>query len=97
MQIPREFLERLNIGDRVRLELENGHISIQPVEGHGRKPEEKAADLPGPEDLYVEAEDAAPVAAKASLFGKMINFPQHIKRKKPQINGMDIDPKEKKP
>ena len=97
MQIPREFLERLNIGDRVRLELENGHISIQPVEGHGRKPEEKAADLPGPEDLYVEAEDPAPVAAKASLFGKIKNFPQQIRRKKPQINGMDIDPKEKKP
>ena len=85
MQIPREFLERLNIGDRARVELEDGQIAIQPVEGHGRKPVEEVANLPGPEDLYVEAEDAAPVAAKASILRKMKNIRSRNNLKRPQI------------
>ncbi len=80
MQIPREFLERLNIGDRVRLELEEGRIAIQPVEGHGRKPVEPVEALPGPEDLYVEKEDAAPDTRKSSLFTKLRYFPK-VKKK----------------
>lgn len=36
LQIPRQYLEELNIGDRVRLELKEGSIVIQPVAGRGR-------------------------------------------------------------
>ncbi len=76
-------MERLNIGDRVRLELEEGRIAIQPVEGHGRKPTEQAEALPGPEDLYVEQEDAAPVVRKMILGGRLKVLPQglHLHRK----------------
>jgi putative ABC transport system ATP-binding protein len=36
LQLPREYLETLGIGDRVRLELVEGRIIIQPVAGRGR-------------------------------------------------------------
>jgi putative ABC transport system ATP-binding protein len=83
MQLPREFLERLNIGDRARVELEEGRIAIQPVEGHGRKLTEPVEALPGPEDLYVEREDAAPEARKKLFGGRLKNLPQrlHLNRK----------------
>lgn len=73
MQVPREFLERLNIGDRARLELEGEVIKIQSVEGHGRAPTKVEEALPGPEDLYVEAEDAAP-KARSDLLGNCLRW-----------------------
>ena len=58
LQIPREYLENLNIGERVHLELQGDGILIQPVSGY-----ERANHGPGafdaPEELYME-EDAAP-------------------------------------
>ncbi len=65
LQIPRDYLEALNIGDRVRLELSGEHLTIHPVAGRGRvaQAEEK---LPGAEELYVE-EDAAPDQKRRSL------------------------------
>ncbi len=80
MQIPREFLERLNIGDRARVELEETRIAIQPVEGHGRKPVEPEEALPGPEDLYVEQEDAAPETKKRSLANRLRYLTQSRKK-----------------
>ncbi len=72
LQIPREYLERLDIGDRVRLELEDGHLTIRPVAGRGRSATRGAdleAGLPSPEELYVE-EDAAPDVARRSIFSR---------------------------
>lgn len=37
LQIPRNYLETLNIGRRVRLELKDGSLVIHPIEGHARK------------------------------------------------------------
>lgn len=63
LQIPREYLENLNIGERVRLELKGDGILIQPVSGY-----ERANNGPGafdaPEELYME-EDAAPEDGRA--------------------------------
>jgi hypothetical protein len=61
--VPSDYLEALNIGDRVRVELQEDHLEIRPVAGRGRA---AAADisLPSPDDLYVE-EDAAPDAKRA--------------------------------
>jgi len=36
LQIPRDYLESLNIGDRVRVELRHGQILVHPVLGRGR-------------------------------------------------------------
>ena len=72
LQIPREYLETLNIGDRVRVELENDHLTIRPVAGRGRSATRGAdleAGLPNPEELYVE-EDAAPNVARRSIFNR---------------------------
>jgi len=63
LQIPREYLESLNIGGRVRLELQGDGILIQPVSGY-----ERANNGPGvfdaPDELYM-AEDAAPEDGRA--------------------------------
>lgn len=58
LQIPREYLEALNIGDRVRLEMKEECILIQPVSGYERAPIQPGV-LNAFEELYVE-EDAAP-------------------------------------
>jgi putative ABC transport system ATP-binding protein len=52
LQIPRNYLEALDIGDRLRLELKRGHILIRPVSGRGRAsvPQEPK---PSPEELYL--------------------------------------------
>jgi hypothetical protein len=64
LQIPREYLETLDIGGRVRLELKEGQILIHPVSGHGRPTGGEAA-FPESEALYIE-EDAAPEAGVPS-------------------------------
>lgn len=64
LQIPRDYLESLDIGNRVRLELRDGHIVIHPVSGRGRAatPEEIQ---PQPEELYLQP-DQAPESAGSS-------------------------------
>ena len=37
LQIPRNYLEALKIGNRVRLEMKDNHLVIHPIEGHERK------------------------------------------------------------
>ena len=66
LQIPRDFLEALNIGDRVQLELRDGSIVVHPVAGRGRTaaPEET---LTRPEELYVQPDQAPEQAADAGL------------------------------
>jgi len=74
LQIPRDYLEALNIGDRVRVELESDHITLHPVAGRGRAATTDAG-LPSPEELYTE-EDAAPQPARPSLFTRVRRTPK---------------------
>ncbi len=61
LQLPREYLEALNIGDRVRVELKDGGIQIRPVEGRGRNQNQTPAEeLSSPVDLYEPEPDGAP-------------------------------------
>jgi ABC-type glutathione transport system ATPase component len=62
LQLPRQYLEELNIGDRVRLELSGTNIVVHPVVGRGRAAVPEAG-LPNPEELYAD-EDAAPKRKK---------------------------------
>jgi putative ABC transport system ATP-binding protein len=64
LQIPRDYLESLNIGDRVRLEIKDGHILVRPVSGRGRaaKPEEAH---PQPEELYLQPDQAPEIAGNS--------------------------------
>jgi len=62
LQLPREYLERLNIGDRVHLELLEEGVLIRPVVGRGRPAAFPRESLPAPDELYVDAEDRAPEA-----------------------------------
>jgi ABC-type lipoprotein export system ATPase subunit len=71
LQLPRGYLEHLNIGDRVRVELADGSIVIHPVAGRGRTAAPTEAALPSPDDLYVEQEDVAPETARVSWFGRI--------------------------
>lgn len=70
LQLPRGYLESLNIGDRVRVELADHAIVIHPVAGRGRTTAPTEAALPSPDDLYVEQEDVAPETLKRSWFGR---------------------------
>ncbi len=73
LQIPREYLETLNIGDRVRLEMKEKSISIHPVSGYERGAEQAGAPNAF-EELYIE-EDAAPEAAASGWFGRLRRLP----------------------
>lgn len=70
MQIPREYLETLKIGNRVRLELEGDRISIFPATVRGQPALETAAHPSAPETLYVDA-DRAPEPQNRSLLGRL--------------------------
>jgi putative ABC transport system ATP-binding protein len=79
LQLPREYLEVLNIGDRVRLELSSGSISIYPVSGRGREakePQDKTDDFV---ELYIE-EDTAPEALGLSIRDRLRNLRQRMGR-----------------
>jgi ABC-type lipoprotein export system ATPase subunit len=67
LQIPREYLEDLDIGDRVRIEKKDHNLVIHPVAEYRREKEEMVEDLPSPEELYVDEEDQAPEAANRGL------------------------------
>ena len=70
LQIPRDYLETLNIGDRVRLEVKGADIVIHPVAGRGRTAASELA-LPNPDELYVDEEDTAPEKKKRSLTARL--------------------------
>jgi ABC-type lipoprotein export system ATPase subunit len=69
LQLPRAYLETLNIGDRVRVELADGRIIVQPVAGRGRSTEPREEALPSPDELYVQQEDLAPEKSRTSWLG----------------------------
>jgi ABC-type lipoprotein export system ATPase subunit/antitoxin component of MazEF toxin-antitoxin module len=71
LQLPRGYLEHLNIGDRVRVELTEGSIIIHPVAGRGRTAAPTEAALPSPDELYVEQEDVAPETARVPWFSRI--------------------------
>jgi len=70
LQLPRNYLETLNIGDRVRVELSDENIIIHPVRGRGRMAAPTEATLPSPDELYVEEEDVAPETQRTSWLAK---------------------------
>lgn len=83
LQIPRDYLETLNIGDRVRLELKNGRIIIHPVAGRGRVQAVQEA-MPDPVDLYVDQpdpdlqpEDGSAAARVRRLLGR-VRLPRRL-------------------
>jgi len=69
LQLPHAYLEALNIGNRVRVELAEGRIIVQPVAGRGRSSEPREDTLPSPDELYVQQEDLAPEKSRAAWFG----------------------------
>jgi hypothetical protein len=69
LQIPREYLELLNIGDRVRLERRDGHILVYPVSGRGRAEPVKESE-PDFVSLYME-EDLPPEKKGKSLAARL--------------------------
>lgn len=78
LQIPRDYLETLNIGDRVRLEMKEGGISIHPVSGY-----ERAAAPAGTAQAFVELyteEDAAPQVEKSSWLSRLRGLPAAVRR-----------------
>jgi len=78
LQIPREYLDTLNIGDRVRVELKDESILIHPVSGY-----ERAAGPVGGlhafEELYVE-EDAAPEDGHSGWRNLLRGLPKRIRK-----------------
>ncbi|RPI29107.1 MAG: ATP-binding cassette domain-containing protein [Chloroflexota bacterium] len=80
LQIPREYLETLNIGDRVRLELKDGQIVIQPIHGYGRTLA-LASTMPDPDELYIE-EDVAPESRVSSLVARLRGRLRSIRNQK---------------
>lgn len=66
LQIPGDYLEMLDIGDRVRLELRDGDILIHPVTGRGRG-QGPSQDFSAPGDLYL-TQDKAPEVESQSVF-----------------------------
>jgi putative ABC transport system ATP-binding protein len=81
LQLPREYLEALNIGDRVRLELSSGSISVYPVSGRGRAvkaPQEQQENLV---ELYMD-EDTAPEADQATIKARLHGFRRKLVRVK---------------
>jgi putative ABC transport system ATP-binding protein len=88
LQLPREYLEALNIGDRVRLELSSGSISVYPVSGRGRAvkaPQEQQENLV---ELYMD-EDTAPEADQATLRARLHGFRQKLVRVKGKQSSLE--------
>jgi putative ABC transport system ATP-binding protein len=77
LQLPREYLEALNIGDRVRLELMAGSISIYPVSGRGRAAKEAQEQLEDLVELYIE-EDSAPEVGGLTLKNRLRSLSQRV-------------------
>ncbi len=74
LQIPREYLEALNIGERVRLEIKGEQILIHPVAGYERTSTPAGSTVPV-EALYV-AEDQAPESAGPAWLARLQKLPR---------------------
>jgi putative ABC transport system ATP-binding protein len=86
LQLPREYLEALNIGDRVRLELSSGSISVYPVSGRGRVVKELQGKTDDLVELYME-EDSAPEEDSLTIRDRLRSLRHRIGRvKAPQSN-----------
>lgn len=72
LQIPRDYLEALNIGDRVRLELRDRQLMVHPVAGRGRSAPVLESE-PDFVSLYME-QDVAPEPSRKSFVARMRNF-----------------------
>jgi putative ABC transport system ATP-binding protein len=72
LQIPREYLEALNIGDRVRLEVKEDQILVRAVAGRGRRSAAQAGDGETIA-LYME-EDLPPDPPQGSVFDRLRNL-----------------------
>jgi putative ABC transport system ATP-binding protein len=68
LQIPRELLENLDIGDRVRLESRDGSILIQPVAGRGRTSAPHRV-FPHVGEVYIEQDRPPEIAQSVSNAG----------------------------
>ncbi len=88
LQIPRDYLESLNIGDRVRLELRDGQIVLQPVSGRGRAAPVIESE-PDFVSLYME-EDLPPKPPEKTLATRLGRLSaRHSTRRKKQIGDME--------
>ncbi len=88
LQIPRDYLEALNIGDRVRLELRDGQLMIHPVAGRGRSAPVVESE-PDFVSLYME-QDVAPESSRKSFVARMRNFSARSSlRRKKQVGEME--------
>jgi len=72
LQIPRDYLDALNIGDRVRLEVRDEQLMIHPVAGRGRSAPVLESE-PDFVSLYME-EEIPPEPSKNSIVARMRNF-----------------------
>jgi putative ABC transport system ATP-binding protein len=88
LQIPREYLETLNIGDRVRLELRDGQLLVHPVSGRGRTAPVTESE-PDFVALYME-EDLPPEPHQKSLVTRLRKLSgRNSRRKEQQAGGME--------
>jgi putative ABC transport system ATP-binding protein len=91
LQIPQEYLEMLDIGDRVRLELRDGDLLIRPVTGRGRG-QGPSQDFSAPGDLYLIQDqapegDSHPLLVRARRFAYRRRWPPW--RREPEGRGPD--------
>jgi putative ABC transport system ATP-binding protein len=83
LQIPRDYLERLDIGDRVQLELRDSHIVIHPVAKRGRDATSGDEIRPQSEELYLQP-DQAPESVGNTWIERLRvlrargSFPRHV-------------------
>lgn len=89
LQIPRDYLESLNIGDRVRLELKDGQLMIHPVAGRGRAAPVTESE-PDFVSLYME-EDLPPEPSGKSLAARLRKLsPLPSMRREKQTQDMEM-------
>ncbi|HSF81209.1 MAG TPA: ABC transporter ATP-binding protein [Anaerolineales bacterium] len=90
LQIPRDYLESLNIGDRVRLELKDGQLMIHPVAGRGRAAPVTESE-PDFISLYME-EDLPPEPSGKSLAARLRKLsPLPSMRREKQTPDMEMN------
>jgi putative ABC transport system ATP-binding protein len=78
LQIPREYMEVLNIGDRVRLELKGEKLTIQPV--LGRRQSESSPEDENELREFTIADDLPPEKARASSINQSLRLIQNSVR-----------------
>jgi putative ABC transport system ATP-binding protein len=78
LQIPREYMEVLNIGDRVKLELKGEKLTIQPV--LGRRQSESSTEDENELREFSVADDLPPDKVRASSIKQSLQFIQNSVR-----------------